>query len=153
MNYLKTNYHSNWRWIERNEISRDRYRRYICQGDGEISSENKKIKFHVEKLAWSMNHKFLFLSAGVTLNVVSFGMLNTVAMSDSGLALYLRALALSDNGALIFNYAIGVARSQSLYVNSLFMVSPNKHELEISLRLRNFSPVETFNGLENNQKI
>ncbi|XP_043279684.1 uncharacterized protein [Venturia canescens] len=60
---------------------------------------------------------------GVTLNVVSFGMLNTVAMSDSGLALYLRALALSDNGALIFNYAVGVARSQSLYVNSLFMNS------------------------------
>ncbi|KAK0098963.1 hypothetical protein PV326_011987 [Microctonus aethiopoides] len=60
---------------------------------------------------------------GVTLNVISFGMLSTLVLCDSGLSLYLRALAISDNGALIFNYAVGVARSYSTYVNALFMNS------------------------------
>ncbi|XP_015124092.1 uncharacterized protein LOC107046097 [Diachasma alloeum] len=60
---------------------------------------------------------------GVTLNVLSFGMLTTLVLCDTGLSLYLRALAISDNGALIFNYAVSIARSRWTEVNALFMNS------------------------------
>ncbi|KAF7989956.1 hypothetical protein HCN44_008630 [Aphidius gifuensis] len=59
---------------------------------------------------------------GVILNVVSFSMLSTVILCDSGLSLYLRALAISDNGAL-FNYAVGIARHYSTSINTLYMNS------------------------------
>nr|XP_031841949.1 uncharacterized protein LOC116431107 isoform X2 [Nomia melanderi] len=60
---------------------------------------------------------------GVLLNTVSFVMLSTPILCESNLSLYLKTLALSDNGALIFNYAVGIAKSDFIFVNNLFMNS------------------------------
>ncbi|XP_076221030.1 uncharacterized protein LOC116431107 isoform X5 [Nomia melanderi] len=50
-------------------------------------------------------------------------MLSTPILCESNLSLYLKTLALSDNGALIFNYAVGIAKSDFIFVNNLFMNS------------------------------
>ncbi|XP_043680904.1 uncharacterized protein LOC122635134 [Vespula pensylvanica] len=65
----------------------------------------------------------LIIIIGVTLNTVSFAILNTPVSCDSSLSLYLKVLAISDNGALIFNYAVGIAKSHFTFVNDLFMNS------------------------------
>lgn len=75
---------------------------------------------------------------GVTMNTLSFLILNTSPICHTSLSVFLRALAVSDNGALLFNFATGVGRSHvpsfsKLYLENVWLCGANKVLVDVFL--------------------
>lgn len=67
----------------------------------------------------------LFYFPGLTMNTLSFLVLNSSPLCHTSLSVFLRALAVSDNGALIFNFATGLGRGHFPSFSKLYMVITN----------------------------
>ncbi|KAL0276058.1 UNVERIFIED_CONTAM: hypothetical protein PYX00_003721 [Menopon gallinae] len=80
----------------------------------------------------------IIIIIGVTMNTLSFLILNSPPISHTSLSVFLRALAVSDNGALLFNFATGVGRSHipsfsRLYLESVWLCGANKVLVDVFL--------------------